>query len=162
MARPKNVVKSSEVPVEELKRGQKFQSLRRRLAAAAGGEKLGCSLWELPPGKAGVPMHAHFANEEAVYVLEGEGTARLGEAEYPIGAGDYVVFRAGEDAHQIVNTSRAPLRFLAMSTMMYPEVATYPESQKVGILGGPPRPDRKHILGVYKFSSSVDYWDGEE
>jgi uncharacterized cupin superfamily protein len=162
MARPKNIVKSSDVPVEEMKRGQKFHSLRRRIAAAAGGEKLGCSLWELPPGKAAFPLHAHLANEEAVFVLEGEGTVRLDQAEHPIGAGDYLVFRAREEAHQIVNTSRAPLRFLAMSTMMYPEVATYPESQKVGILAGPPRPDRKHVVGVYKFSSSVDYWDGEE
>jgi uncharacterized cupin superfamily protein len=162
MARPKNIVKSSEVPVEELARGQKFQSFRRRLAATAGGEKIGCSLWELPAGKAAFPLHAHLANEEAVYVLEGEGTVRLDKAEHPIGAGDYVVFRAGQEAHQIVNTSRGPLRFLAMSTLIYPEVATYPESEKLGILGGPPRPDRKHVLGVYKFSSSVDYWDGEE
>ena len=162
MERPKNIVKSSEVPVQEVMHGTRFASLRRRLGAAAGGEKLGCSLWELPPGKTGVPLHGHVANEEAVYVLEGEGTVRLGQAEYPVGAGDYVVFRAGEEAHQIVNTSRGPLRFLAISTMIYPEVATYPESQKLGVLAGPPRPDRKHILGMYKFSSSVDYWDGEE
>lgn len=67
MARPRNIVKSAEVPAEELARGKKFQSFRRRLAAAAGGEKLGCSLWELPPGKAAFPLHAHLANEEANY-----------------------------------------------------------------------------------------------
>jgi hypothetical protein len=49
-----------------------------------------------------------------------------------------------------------------MSTMIHPEVTTYPESQKLGVLAGPPPPDRKHVLGVYKSSSSVDYWDGEE
>ena len=45
--------------------------------------------------------------------------------------------------------------------MTYPEVATYPESQKVGIYGGPPKADRRD-LGVYKLSSAVDYWEGEE
>ncbi len=162
MARPKNIVASAEVPIEETSRGKKFQSLRRRLGAAAGGEKLGCSLYELPPGKAAFPLHAHLSNEEAVYLLEGEGVLRLGDAEHPIRAGDYMAFRAGGDAHQIVNRSGAPLRFLALSTMSYPEVARYPESQKVGVIAGPPRPDRRHILGVYRLSSAVDYWEGEE
>ncbi|MFL5311392.1 MAG: hypothetical protein ACJ79H_13155 [Myxococcales bacterium] len=40
MARPKNIVASAEVPVEEMARGKRFQSLRRRLGVAAGGEKL--------------------------------------------------------------------------------------------------------------------------
>ena len=46
MGRPKNIVASAEVPVEETDRGKKFQALRRRLGMAAGGEKLGCSLYE--------------------------------------------------------------------------------------------------------------------
>ena len=62
MARPKNIVASVEVPVEEMGHGKKFESLRRRLGVAAGGEKLGCSLYELPPGKAAFPFHAHLAN----------------------------------------------------------------------------------------------------
>jgi len=162
MPRPRNIVASSAVPAEEMAQGERFRSYRRRLATAAGGEKLGCSLWELPPGKAAFPLHKHFGNEEAVYVLEGSGSVRLDSAEHPIGAGDYIVFRAGQEAHQIVNSSSAPLKFLAFSTMNYPEIATYPESQKIGVIGGPPRPDRKHILGVYKLSSSVDYWEGEK
>jgi len=49
MARPKNIVNSGEVAVEETVRGKKFHALRRRLGMAAGGEKLGCSLYELAP-----------------------------------------------------------------------------------------------------------------
>ena len=101
MARPKNIVASVEVPVEEMGHGKKFESLRRRLGVAAGGEKLGCSLYELPPGKAAFPFHAHLANEEAVYVLQGEGVLRLGEAEHPIGAGDYIMLRAGGEPHRL-------------------------------------------------------------
>jgi len=49
MARPKNIVASAEVPVEETARGERFHALRRRLGLAAGGEKLGCSFYELAP-----------------------------------------------------------------------------------------------------------------
>ena len=161
MARPKNIVASAEVPLEEMARGEKFQSLRRRLGLAAGGEKLGCSLYELPAGKAAFPLHAHLSNEEAVFVLAGEGVVRLVDAEHAIRAGDYLAFRPGGEAHQIVNRSGAPLRFLAFSTMMYPEVATYPESRKLGVYGGPAKADRRD-LGVYKLASAVDYWEGEE
>ena len=76
MPRPRNIVASSEVTAEEMAQGERFRSYRRRLATAAGGEKLGCSLWELPPGKAAFPLHKHFGNEEAVYVLEGSGSVR--------------------------------------------------------------------------------------
>jgi uncharacterized cupin superfamily protein len=161
MERPKNIVASAEVRVEETSRGERFHALRRRLAIAAGGEKLGCSLYELPPGKAAFPFHAHLSNEEAVYVLQGEGALRLGGGEHPIRAGDYMTFRVGGEPHQIVNRSAAPLRFLAMSTLIYPEVATYPESRKLGVYGGPAKNDRRD-LGVYKLSSAVDYWEGEE
>jgi uncharacterized cupin superfamily protein len=161
MGRPKNIVASAEVPLEETARGKKFQALRRRLGMAAGGEKLGCSLYELPPGKAAFPLHAHMSNEEAVYIVHGEGVLRLGGGEHPIRAGDYMAFRAGGEPHQIVNRSGAPLQFLAFSTLTYPEVATYPESQKVGIYGGPAKADRRD-LGVFKLSSAVDYWEGEE
>ena len=161
MARPENIVDSAQVPAEEMSRGKKFQSLRRRLGLAAGGEKLGCSLYELPPGKAAFPLHAHLSNEEGVYVLQGEGVLRLGDREYPIRSGDYMTFRAGGEPHQIVNRSSATLRFLAVSTMSYPEVATYPESQKVGVYAGPAKADRRD-LGVYRLSSAVGYWEGEE
>ena len=161
MARPKNIVNSGEVAVEETVRGKKFHALRRRLGMAAGGEKLGCSLYELAPGKAAFPFHVHLSNEEGVYVLQGEGVLRLGTGEHPIRSGDYMAFRAGGEPHQIVNRSAALLQFLAFSTMSYPEVATYPESQKVGIYGGPAKADRRD-LGVFKLSSVIDYWEGEE
>jgi uncharacterized cupin superfamily protein len=164
MARPKSIVASSQVPVEEEKRGEKFCARRRRLGTAAGGEKLGCSLFDLPPGKAAFPSHRHLANEEAVYVLEGEGVLRLDDSEHALGAGDYISFRADTEAHQIVNRSRAPLRFLAISTMINPEVVIYPDSQKVGVRSRPPdsAPGRRPVIATYRLSSEVDYWEGEE
>ena len=163
MARPTSIVASTEVPVEEERRGEKFCIRRRRLGAAAGGEKLGCSLFELPPGKAVFPKHKHLANEEAVYVLEGEGVLRLDDSQHAIRQGDYISFRAGAEAHQIVNRSGALLRFLALSTMISPEVVIHPDSQKVGVRWRPPETGgRTPVVGNYRLSSGVDYWEGEE
>ena len=163
MARPKNIVVSTEVPVEDERRGEKFWIQRRRLGAAAGAEKLGCSLFELPPGKSAFPKHKHLANEEAVYVLEGEGVLCQDDSEHPIREGDYISFRADAEAHQIVNRSGAPLRFLALSTMISPEVVIYPDSQKLGVRWRPPETSgRRPVIANYRLSSGVDYWEGEE
>jgi uncharacterized cupin superfamily protein len=56
---------------------------RKQLSDAAGGREIGCSLYELPPGKRSWPYHYHTANEEALYVLSGSGTLRVG-----VGSGD--------------------------------------------------------------------------
>jgi uncharacterized cupin superfamily protein len=49
----------------------------KKLGAAVGSQKLGCSLMELAPGKRSWPPHAHFANEEALYILKGQGKVRI-------------------------------------------------------------------------------------
>jgi uncharacterized cupin superfamily protein len=82
---------------------------------------------------------------------------RLGAEEHRVRAGDYVAFPPGPPAHQIMNRSQAPLRFLAMSTMLDPEIAVYPDSKKVGLLG------RRHgIMSVHRQDDAVDYYEGEK
>ena len=63
---------------EEQTHGERFGYRRKSLSAATGSEKLGCSLYEVPPGRRAWPYHYHLANEEAIYVLHGSGTFRLG------------------------------------------------------------------------------------
>ena len=76
--------------------------------SSAGGEKLGCSLYEVPPGRRAWPYHYHLANEEAIYVLEGSGTLRIGGEEIRVSQGDYVALPASaQAAHQLVNDSGA-------------------------------------------------------
>ena len=43
-----------------------FTCRRARLGRQAGSEKLGLSLWELPPGQAAYPYHFHLAEEDIV------------------------------------------------------------------------------------------------
>ena len=92
---------------------------RRQLGNAAGGVKLGCSLLEVAPGGCtAFPYHAHAIEEEAVYVLAGEGVMRMPRGDFRVGAGDYVAMRPGEEqAHQLWNVhATLPLRYLCIST----------------------------------------------
>lgn len=134
---------------------------RKQLAEAAGGEEIGCSLYELPAGRRSWPYHYHAGNEEALFVLEGSGSLRLKEETVSLAAGDYVTLPAGEDgAHRVVNDSGEPLRYLATSTMNEPDVTVYPDSEKVGVfVGSPPggRGDRS-VHGYYRRDDDVDYW----
>lgn len=138
---------------------------RKRLAAAAGGDDLGCSLYELPAGARSWPYHYHTGNAEAFYVLSGEGTVRTPDGEEPVRAGDYFACPVGpEGAHRLVNDADEPLRFLAISTMVEPDVTVYPDSEKFGVYTGSPPggDDERDVSGYYEIDSDVSYWKGEE
>ena len=160
-----HVVHEDDLQWHEDSHGSRFCARRKHLALAAGGSTLGCSLYELDPGRSPWPYHYHTANEEAIYVLEGEGTIRLDGHERAMKAGSYVALPVGKrGAHVVTNTSRAPLRYLCFSTMIEPEIAVYPDSEKYGLFAGaaPGCPPGKRTL--FKFirqDAEVDYWDGE-
>ena len=139
---------------------------RKRLAAAAGGERLGCSTYEIPPGGRLWPYHYHAANEEALYVLEGTGTLRLAGETQALAPGDYVAFPADErGAHRVLNDGDEPLRCLLVSTMVEPDVTVYPDSGKLGVyVGTPPGGEEaeRPVSGYWRLDDEVDYWDGEE
>lgn len=136
---------------------------RAQLGAAAGAEMLGCSLYELPPGKRSWPLHYHTANEEAFYVLSGEGLLRTGDGDgIDLAAGDYAACPVGEDgAHQMVNAGDEPLRYLALSTMAEPDITVYPESGKIGLFAGaaPGGSKEARTLSKYVRDEEVDYWE---
>lgn len=116
-----------------------FTWKRMRLAERLGGEKLGASVYELPPGERSFPYHVHHANEELLIVLDGEVTVRREGGEDVLRPGDAALFPAGrEGAHQAINRSERPVRFLVVSTMVHPEVLEYPDSGKVGLMTGAP------------------------
>lgn len=138
---------------------------RKQLGEAADGDRIGCSLYELPPGRRSWPYHHHTANEEGVFVLSGTGTLRLDGEMVALSEGDYVALPAdGGGAHRIINNSEGPLTYLMVSTMNEPDVTVYPDSGKVGVfVGSPPggRGTRPHH-GYYRCDDSVDYWTDEE
>lgn len=138
---------------------------RKKLAAAAGADDLGASLYELPPGASSWPYHYHAANAEAVYVLSGTGTLRTPDGEDRVEPGDFCVFPASaEGAHRLHNDGDDPLRYLALSTMRDPDVTVYPDSEKIGVYAGsaPGGEAERDVSGYYRRDDDVDYWTGEE
>ena len=135
---------------------QRFDVRVGQIARQIGAKKLGYNLTAVPPGKRAYPFHNHRLNEEMFYVLEGSGEVRIGAETFPVRAGDFIACPPGgpELAHQIVNTGSGELRYLAVSTMQYPEVCEYPDSGKIGVLAD-------SIRYVNRLDSQVGYWEGE-
>ena len=145
---------------------ERYEARMGLIAPLIGAQKLGYNLTAVPPGKRAFPFHNHRVNEEMFFVIEGEGQIRLGEAVYPLRAGDVVACPPGgkESAHQIINTGTKELKYLAVSTKLSPEIAEYPDSGKFGILAEyPPGADGKPrgFRFVGRENLNVGYWDGE-
>ena len=161
-----NLVNENELDWGEQSYGEKFGHRRKSLSSVPRGEKLGCSLYEVSPGRRAWPYHYHLANEEAIYVLHGAGTLRIGEREVTVSRGNYVALPAGESgAHQIINTSNETLCYLCFSTMVEPDVMVYPDSDKIGLFAGsaPGGPKEKRTFSkVLRGDVEVVYYEGEE
>ncbi|EFW93305.1 Cupin 2 conserved barrel domain protein [Haladaptatus paucihalophilus DX253] len=159
------IINESNLDWEEKSHGQDFHARRKRLGAMAGGEQLGCSLYELPPGKKSWPYHYHTGNEEAIFVLDGNGTLRTEDEETSLEAGDYVAFPVGEEyARRVVNDSDDELRYLCFSTMREPDVSVYPDSGKFGVFAGsaPGDHEGRTLAGYFPLDAEVGYWEGED
>ena len=162
---PANVVRNEDRAWSEHEHGEEYDFRRATLGDQAGGEQLGCSLHEVPPGKRAWPYHYHEGNEEAIYVLDGQGVLRTRDGEVTVGPGDYVALPTGEaGAHQLRNDGDEMLRYLVASTMCEPDVLIYPDSNKVGVYTGAPpgESDDERASRVYlDADSKLDYWDRE-
>jgi uncharacterized cupin superfamily protein len=159
MSRHPQIVHQNDVTPLQQSHGDKFALKARSLGMAAGSQKLGCTLYQVPPGKAAFPAHVHHANEEAIYILTGTGTMRLGTEQYPVAAGDYIALQASGPVHQLVNTGSVPVEYLAFSTMISPEVVEYPDSGKVGALVGTWK--APILRAIFKKDQQAGYYDGE-
>jgi uncharacterized cupin superfamily protein len=159
-----NVVHLDEVKASGFGKGSKFGHTSKRLSNASGGKSLGCSWYEVPPGKTAFPAHFHCAMEEAIFVLEGQGTVRIGSDRVPVKAGDYLAFPTGpEHAHRLDNTGTVPLRYLCFSGFSpgQVEVIGYPDSGKMAFSAGTfEKPIARAMLR--NGAETKDYFEGEE
>lgn len=158
MARP--FLNLADLELQSHAHGAKFAAAGARIGAALGARKLGYGLTETPPGKAAWPFHAHQGVEEMFLILAGRGTLRWGEETFEVREGDCICAPAGGPAHQLVNTSDAPLRYLSVSSIADTDVVDFPDSAKVIVNAGAgtramPR------MHVFRRGSEADYWEGE-
>jgi len=80
---------------------------RQRLGDAAGLTDFGVNLLRLPPGVWSSQRHWHTAEDEFLYVLEGEVVLVTDAGEQILNAGDCAGFKAGApDGHQLQNRSQ--------------------------------------------------------
>lgn len=146
--------------------GERYQARFAPVAGPLGLTALGGRLVELPPGKRAWPFHHHHANEELVVILSGRGVWRYGDARHEVAAGDLLGAPAGgpETAHQLINEGTEPLRYLAVSTMIAPDVMGYPDSGKFVVMAGAApggSKARRTFEHVGRLADGVDYWAGE-
>ena len=160
------IVNLESVTVVKRSHGESYECQIAPVGGQLDSRKLGFNVTLIPPGKRAFPYHAHRGNEEMFFILEGEGSIRIAGETHKIRQGDFISLPPGRDsAHQIVNDSQAPLRYLAVSTMELPEVIEYPDTGKLGVAAGthggrPPSPETiRHFTRV---QDGVDYWDGEK
>lgn len=101
---------------------------KRALGATLGLTKLGINLTTLAPGKESSMRHFHTHDDEFVFVLEGEVILRTDQGEQRLGAGMCAGSPAGSrDAHQLVNRSDRPVRYLEIGTDDPADTPQYPD-----------------------------------
>jgi len=128
-----------------------------RLGPLVGGDRLGATLYELPPGQALCPYHYEHGEEEWLLVLDGRASVRHPEGTEELAPMDVVCFPRGpQGAHQVRNDGADTVRVLMWSEVAYPAVSVYPDSDKIGVW----TQDRADNVIVER-SSGVDYWRGE-
>lgn len=100
----------------------------KMLSAAAGSEKLYVNIDSVEPGMYSAKYHSHTQQEEFFLVLEGSGTLRLNNREYPVAKGDFIAKPAGRDiAHTFFNSGSGMLVILDVGTMEPLDECYYPD-----------------------------------
>ncbi len=133
-----------------------YEYFKRELVPNDNAQLCEISVYLIPPGKSAYPYHYHTENEEAFYIMKGNGILRTPAGEKEVSAGDFLFFPANEKgAHKLTNTSETDtLEYFDFDTHSKIDVAFYPDSGKCGILG-------KKRNQFFKISQQVDYYDGE-
>ena len=162
------VLNIDDVEMMDFGNGGKFAAKIGRIGPVIGAKNLGCMLTIVPPGKRAFPHHAHVLDDEMMFILEGQGNYRFGTDTYPVKAGDMLGAPPGgaEVAHQLINTGKADLKYLAFSTNGNTSVVVYPDSDKFVVSadipeGGSSMDAKFRHLGKIGVGAA-DYFDGEE
>ncbi len=91
---------------------------------------IGFHMIEVPPGCDSTEEHRHLYEEECVYILEGEAQSRISTEITTVGAGDFIGYRAGGEAHTLTNTGADVLRCIVVGQRLDHDVGEYPDQNK--------------------------------
>ncbi len=161
----KPVINLADVPLRDTGNGEGFAARVGSFGGMIGSKGIGVMLHVVEPGKKAFPFHVHHQIHELFLILEGEGEYRFGKERYPVKAGDVLAAPTGgpENAHQIINKGKSPMKYLGISTTVDTEVVEYPDSGKFAVTS---RFDWQTMSGGVRYiarpAGSLDYYDGEE
>lgn len=149
-------LKPLEVSSKHKNKHEGYEYYKHNLVPKGRAEQCAISLYEIPPGKSAYPYHYHTKNEEAFYIISGNGILKTPSGNKEVSSGDFLFFPANQNgAHKLTNTSETEtLTYLDFDTRNDIDVAFYPESGKIGIWG-------KNINQVFRVNQQLNYYDGE-
>lgn len=135
-----------------------FRSGFARIGPKLGAAETGITVYELPPGQAICPYHYEHSEEEWLLVLDGRPTLRTPEGEEELSPWDVRCFPRGpEGAHGVHNATEESVRVLMFSTVRWPAVSVYPDSDKIGVYT---RDGADNV--IVPRSADVPYFTGED
>ena len=101
---------------------------RQRVGDVAGLKNFGVNLTTLEPGSQSALRHWHSAQDEFVYILQGEVVMVTNEGEQTLRSGDMAGFAAGvKNGHHLINRSDAPVLYLEVGDRSAPDQVEYPD-----------------------------------
>jgi uncharacterized cupin superfamily protein len=135
-ATPKYLVRTKDLPAAEGRRirhplNPKSDITIQSLSDRVGLQRAVLSLARVPPGKESFIPHAHTVQEEFVYILEGEGTADIGDESVKVGPGDYLGFPIDGVAHHLRNTGSTDLVYLMGGERTSLDIGRFPTVGKL-------------------------------
>ena len=105
---------------------------RKKIGEAAGLKTFGVNLTTLEPGSQSALRHWHSAQDEFIYIVQGELILITKEGEQTLTAGDMAGFAAGvANGHHLVNRSEQPSVYLEVGDRTLPDFADYPDEDLV-------------------------------
>ncbi len=101
---------------------------KRPLGDVFGLRNFGVNLTRLKPGAVSALRHAHSAQDEFIYVVEGEPVLVTDAGETLLKPGMCAGFRAGTgDAHHLVNRTPRDAVYLEIGDRSVPDEVLYPD-----------------------------------
>ena len=101
-----------------------------RLSTLVGLSRTGVTLVHIPPGKESFVYHAHYREEEWIYIISGRGIAEIDDEEFEVSAGDFMGFPTPSVAHHLRNPYDEELVYLVGGENLDVEVAEFPRLGK--------------------------------
>ncbi len=110
---------------------------KRVLGDLFGLKNFGVNLTRLAPGAVSALRHAHTAQDEFVFVLQGRPVLRTDGGDTPLAPGMCAGFRAGSgDAHQLFNPTSSEVVYLEVGDRSEGDTVSYPDDDLVATMAG--------------------------